>query len=97
MNNPLQKIFGLIAGILIAFLVFFAVFPMVLTGTNIISGTHNVTEYTGLVDMVNLGPLMVMFGGTVAIIGGAAAGLFGDRAKQVTREVYYKIKNRNGG
>lgn len=67
MDN-LRKVFAIVLSVMVLSFIFFAMFPMILRGVDVVNGTNNITEYTGLVDLNHLAPLLIMVGGIGAII-----------------------------
>jgi hypothetical protein len=57
----MKVILAIVAG-LILLMIIFAIFPMILTGSDAVNNTTNATQYLGLVEINNLSPLLIFIG-----------------------------------
>ncbi len=74
----MKIILGIVAG-LVVLMVLFAIFPIILSGVDIVNQTTNMTEYLGLAEINNIAPLIIFICLILIVIGLVVWQVFGKR------------------
>lgn len=76
-----KALLGIVGGVILLMIIF-AIFPMILSGSDAVNNMTNATEYLGLVEINNLAPLLIYIGLIIAVVGFVVWMVFGRKIKR---------------